>query len=90
MNDPKLDVPDSFEDAERFKRLFVDPAVDALGQRMELHLKPLVTGVADHDKRLAELEKSQKKALVGYGVFAAGLSVVLASGLDWFKKRIGW
>lgn len=86
---------DSFEDAERYKRLFVDPAVEALGAKMESHLKPITDAIAEQkatnskqDERLENLEASQGKALIGYGIFATGISVVLAGSWDWIKTHV--
>lgn len=90
-------VPDSIAEADRFQRLFVAPAVEAMGAKMEAHLAPLVEAQktlliiqSKHGERLDKLEGGQRKALVGYGVFAAGLSVALAAGWDFLKRKVGW
>lgn len=94
--------PDDFEEAERFKRLFIDPAVDAMGQKITAQLQPIVQGQrklfahiqeqtmkdAKQDERLGELEGSQKRAMVGWGVFATGLSIALSAGWNWVSSKI--
>lgn len=95
MSDP-LKLPDNFHDAEVFQRLFVKPMVDAVCDKVENQLKPVVDGMkaqadkdVEQDNRLAKLEGSQSKALLGWGVFATGLSIALSAGWNyvasWFK-----
>lgn len=93
---------DPLERADQFKRLFIDPAVEAMGDRIQAQLEPIVAGQkhileklneqkvkdAEQDRRLDNLEKSHTKALIGYGVFATGISVVLAACWDWIKGRL--
>lgn len=100
MSDDAPKVPDTFEEAERFKRLFVDPAVNAMGQEIKSHLAPIIQGQRKlfaqmeeqnsrdikQDNRLAALEGSNKKAMVGWGVFATGLSIALSAGWNWITK----
>ncbi len=87
-----IDMPDTFAEAERFQRLFVMPMVDAIRVEVRNHLGPIIESnkvitaeQAAQAARLTNLEGSQKKALVGYGVFAAGLSVALAAAWDYVK-----
>lgn len=94
--DKPIDMPDTLAEAERFKRLFVDPAVTAMGREMKAQLDPVVSGQRKlfatqlaHDKRIHTLETGQKKALVGYAVYASGLSLVLAASWDWIKRKFG-
>lgn len=76
----------SLKDAEEFQKHFVKPLIDAV----RLEVQPLVAKDADQEKRLGELEGNQKKALVGFAVYATILSTVIGMGLDWFKKKVGW
>jgi len=82
----RIDLPDNLADAERFQRLFVLPVVEAVRVEVRSSIQPLVSAQADQEARLKELEGSQRKALIGYAVFASGLSIVLAAGWDWIKS----
>lgn len=98
-----IEMPDTLAEAERFKRLFIDPAVTAMSDKMEAHLAPVVAGQRKlfaqmteqktkdetQDNRLQELEKKQSKALIGWGVFATGLSIVLSTSWNWIAKKAG-
>ena len=91
---------DDFENAERFKRLFVDPAVDAMSAKVEAHLTPILAGQRKlfaqmqqqterdnkQDERITNLESSNKKAMVGWGVFATGLSIALSACWNWVSS----
>jgi len=85
IND-NIDLPGNLADAERFQRLFVQPMVEAVKTEVRTSIYPLVQGHAELGRRVDALEGSQRKALVGYSVFAAGLSVALAAGWDWIKS----
>lgn len=103
-SDGPIELPDSFEEAERFKRLFVDPAVEAMGQHMEAQLAPVLSGqrklfaaMAEQskkdeaqDKRLGELEGRQTKALLGWGVYATAAAALIGVSLDWIKRKLHW
>lgn len=90
-------MPDDILDqAEKLKRLIVDPMVERV--RDELHdvIKPVVERhrVLEEEQKaqraeLDEIKSKQNKAMVGWGVFATGLSLVLTSAGGWIKERIG-
>lgn len=93
-NPPQL--PDSFEEAERFQRLFVKPMVDAVRVEVKSQLEPVVSFITTQqakdqkqDERLTNLEGSQRKALVGWGVFATFLSIMLTAGWNKIKSLLG-
>lgn len=90
-------TPDTFEEAERFQRLFVTPVVTQMKTEITALIQPVVDShksmqgkLIEQDKRITDLENGQRKALVGYGVFAAGLSVVVGASWDWLKGKVGW
>ncbi len=95
--DPRrIDMPDTLEEAERFQRMFVQPVAETIRTEMRTLVTPLVdrvTAVENDNKsvkdRLNQLESSQSKALIGWGVFATGLSIVLSASWNWIKERIG-
>ena len=65
-------LPNSFEEAERFQRLFVQPLVAAVQTEMKTHVADvtkIVGGFSEeiktHESRLGNLEKNQKKARTG-------------------------
>jgi hypothetical protein len=66
----------NIDDIDKFQQHFVLPLVDAVRAEM----KPLVEDVTSMKSRLAELEKNQKRAMVGWGVFSAALASVLGYG----------
>lgn len=96
--DPKLPInmPDTFEEAERFQRLFVLPVADAVRVEVRNALSPLTdrvqtveAKVKSYEDRVTALEAAKTKALVGYGVFATGLSIAMSYAWTWISKRIG-
>jgi hypothetical protein len=99
-----INLPDTLEDAERFQRLFVQPMVDAMGQRIQSELQPIVSGQrklfasiaeqknkdAAQDAAIADLKGKQAKALLGWGVYATVAASLIGVGLDWAKGKLGW
>ena len=82
------------DDIEKFNTHFVKPMVDAVRSEVRDSMAPLIqdvkdlkTGAASTEKRLGKLEGDQKKALIGFGVFSAGLAAALASIGTWIKSH---
>lgn len=80
------------EKAEQFKRLFVDPAVNAMSERVQAQLAPIVRSIEQQtakdeqqDRRIASLEGRWTKALVGFGMF----SLIIGVAWGWIKDKIG-
>lgn len=101
MSDDAPKLPNNFEEAERFQRLFVKPMVDAVKDSVGQQLQPIVSGQrklfamieeqaakdTEQDERLTNLEGSQNRAMVGWGVFATGLSIALSAGWNWIITK---
>lgn len=92
-----LPSKDELENVELMQRLFVKPMVDAVVASLEAQIKPLVETVASHgtqltsaNTRLNTLESSNKKALLGWGVYATGLSLAFSSLWSYAKRKFGW
>lgn len=92
---PKL--PNSFEEAEQFQRLFVTPLVNAVKTEMANHVEKVTaivttatTKVDGMENRVTRLESSQKKALAGFALYATGLSLLIGSLWGWIKSKIHW
>lgn len=90
-----LSLPNNFEDAERFQRLFVLPVTTAMEVKIKQTLKPVletVAGLRDHlnaqDTQIAKLVKDQKKALLGWSAYATAASAVLAWGWNYVRSHI--
>lgn len=93
---------ETIENAELFTKHFVDPAVERMGNEIRSQLAPLVNEVenlkkqvGDHDlqtknqgERIGKLEGGQKKALVGWGVFATIGSIVVGAAWGWVKVHV--
>lgn len=84
----------ALDDAEQFKRLFIDPAVQAIGERMEAHLKPITDKqelqqkqIDGHATDIAKLKSENKKAMWGWGVYATGLALTLSSVWGWIRTH---
>lgn len=84
------------ERAEQFKRLFVDPAVEAMCEKMKGQIAPVLAKLetlaqkdGEHDARLARLESRQSKALIGFAVYASAASIVVGATWDWLKRKVG-
>jgi hypothetical protein len=82
------------DDIDQFTAHFVKPMVEAVRQEVQASLAPLTqdvkdlkTGAASTEKRLGKLEGDQQKALVGFGVFSAGLAAALAGAWGWLKSH---
>lgn len=91
----KLDMPDSFEEAERFQRLFVEPMVQAVRTEMQQHVQQVTdfvtktnATVSGFDGRIRKLEGDQRKALVGWGVYATIVGVALTTAWKWVASKI--
>jgi hypothetical protein len=91
-----LHLPDSFESAERFQRLFVVPMVESVKNEVKTFcdsLKAEFASERDEQKQLREdvnsLKGNQKKALLGYGVWATALSAFIGFAGNWLKNKIG-
>lgn len=78
--------------AKMFQEMFVLPVVQAMETKLENMLTPVVdaqknvTGRMNYvEGRVSSLESNQKKALVGWGVFAsAGLGLIV---VGWSKVK---
>lgn len=90
------------KEAERIRDIIVQPMVDALKQQIntlstsiDQKLQPLIdtnksqdARLTDHDTSIAGLQKNQKRALVGWGVFATAVSMGLTASWEWVKGRV--
>lgn len=82
------------EDAERYQRLFVAPMVEAVEKKLEAMLSPVIqasgqlrTDVDAATGRIVKLESTNKKALVGWGVFATGVAAAMSYGWNFIKSH---
>jgi hypothetical protein len=85
---------DYMEAAEKFQQHFVTPMVAAVEIKLTTLLQPVIDTqkalgekVVGHDKAIANLQGSQKKALVGWGVFATGGAAAMSYAWVWIKKH---
>lgn len=74
---------DAVEDVQRWQRLVVEPVVSEMEKRLEAMLQPLV----DLPARVVKLEGNQKKALLGWGVFATGTAGGMSYAWNWIKQH---
>jgi hypothetical protein len=95
MSSTGIELPQNLADAELYQRLFVKPMIDALDSRMKGfmedvkgHVEPVIAGQALQDRRLERLERDQKKALLGWSVYATAAAGLLAYGYSWIKNHI--
>lgn len=95
MSSTGIELPQNFADAETFQRLFVTPMIDALNTRMDAfmedvksHVKPVMESQGVQDRRLEKLERDQKKALLGWSVYATAAAGIFAYGYSWIKSHI--
>lgn len=85
----------NLDDVDQFTKHFVEPMVQAVRTELQNSMTPLIqdvkdlkAGAATSDGRLDKLEKDQKHALIGYGVFSAGLAAGLAAAWGWIKSHL--
>lgn len=95
MSSTNLNLPTNMEDAERFQRLFVNPVVQAMETRITILIQPVLDGhkeIRQHlnaqDATIASLVRDQKKALLGWSVYATGAAAALAWGWNYIKGHI--
>ena len=70
----------TMEEGEQLKRIVVQPMIDGLRQEMQ----PIVKLLNAHDARLAKLEGTNKKAMVGWATIAA----VCTLGWNWVQGKV--
>jgi hypothetical protein len=83
------------DDIEKFNTHFVKPMVDAVRSEVRDSMIPLIQDVKDlkigaesTKGRLDKLEGDQKKAMVGYAVFSAGLAAAIGAAWGWIKSHL--
>lgn len=81
-------MPINLDDAERIKQVLIDPTVAALKRELESQLAPLVIAKQDHEDRLANLESTNRKALVGFGLASLGISAIMTGVWEWAKSKV--
>lgn len=91
-----LQLPHNLADVERFQRLFVKPMVETVKQEMRTTCEQLKAEFAadrsEQEKLRTDvdgLKSNQRKALIGWGVIATGVSVFIGFCGDWVKRKIG-
>ena len=82
------------QDGELFTRVFTTPLVDAVRTEMQVHTKTMndaVAGmqatVASFNGRLVKLERDQRKALVGWSLYASAAAGVFAYAWTWLRSH---
>lgn len=86
---PKL--PDNFEEAERFQRLFVAPMVEAVRTEVNSHMteiKGLIAPAIALEGRVRKLEGNQKRALLGWSVYATAIGIACTAAWRWIASKI--
>ncbi len=84
------------KDIEEFQKHFVTPLVQAVEQKLDDKLAPLVKKGTDQDAAMTDLqtrtkrlENNQAKALVGYSVLVSGVTLILAGLKNWLYYHVG-
>ena len=78
--------PMNLDDAEQFRKLVVEPVIDAL----RAEIMPIRALVNQHEKRLKAIEANQSKALLGFAGVALALTVLFNAMWVWVKRKAGW
>jgi hypothetical protein len=93
MKDLKL--PDNFADAKVFQDLFITPLLKTQEESNQRHLDelkkivaPVVEATQKFEGRLSKLEKDQKKALLGWGVYATAIGIGCTAAWKWISSKI--
>jgi hypothetical protein len=88
------ELGDVLEDAERFQRLFVTPAIDAIRTEMQAHLAPIAasqrtqaTTIETHGKDIESLKGTQRKVLAVWSIIASIGGAGLTAALTWLKGK---
>ena len=86
---------DMLDVAERYQRTFVKPLVDAVTNQIDTHLAELnqrlatvEAAVKTNSADITTLKANEKKALVGWSLYASGAALLFAAGWSWFKSKI--
>jgi len=95
MSSTGIELPQNLADAELYQRLFVKPMIDALSGQMKTfmeevksHIQPVIQGQGVQDQRLEKLERDQKKALLGWSVYATAAAGLFTYCYSWIKGHI--
>lgn len=95
MSSTAIQLPENFEEAERFQRLFVTPVVVAMEAKLEGILAPLVASqqavvvrMETAEGRIGKLEASEKHALWGWGAYATVVAAVTTGGIKWLMSKL--
>ncbi len=85
----------NLETMQRYQESFVKPVVDALRLEIEGQLKPLlesqksITGLLEsHNTRIQRLEKDQKRALLGWSIYATGIGLACTLAWKWIVSKV--
>jgi t-SNARE complex subunit (syntaxin) len=82
-------------DAEQFQKHFVAPMVEAVRLEVKQIVGPLIkqqadddTKTADHEKRIAYLEGTMKKAIWTWGIIVSAATFAVQYGWSKIKSKI--
>jgi hypothetical protein len=90
------DVQKLLEDADQYRRVMVEPVVNALRMELQLTVKPLVEKQGEQERRLGDAEKKVAelralwgKVLVGFTVYSSVAAALVGIFIAKIRKWLG-
>lgn len=84
----------NLDDLEKLKTVLLEPMIESVRADLNTHLAPVIemqkaqqSKLETHDNEIGGLKSYQKKALVGWGVFATGFGIAWGSAWGWIKGK---
>lgn len=94
MSEDQDHINTALANAELYKRLVVQPMIDAVRAELKSGLTPIASVQDSHASRIgatetavANLQASQKKALIGWGVLSLGVASAVSAGWQVIKSH---
>lgn len=90
-------MPLTLQDAEQVKEVLLDPMREAMRSEFQTQLAPLVAAqkanaetIEQNTKDIQDLKDTQRKALLGFGIYASIAAVAVGSAWSWFTSKLHW
>lgn len=83
-----------WEEAEHFQNVCVRPLIAAVETSLKSQIQPIVDAQVENKRRLDEhemalnsLKAGNKKAMIGYGVYATVAAAAVGSAWGWIRTK---
>jgi hypothetical protein len=83
MGDKEL----TLADAERIKTVIVEPLIQKVGEHFDPIVKAVMDDLKDVKSRVGALESHEKRALIGWSVYASAAAMAISYLWSWVKSK---